>query len=102
MEIQAQFSTNIDPRHKHLHDWLDMQTQAGAKIEKLEGANFVTPEDMQKQIEGLRTCRAGDRAEYPRADHPAGGQDRASFSRGPPHEDRKQASIRLTTKGAAA
>jgi hypothetical protein len=52
-EIQAQFSTNVDPLHKDLHDLLDMQTQAGAKLEKLEAANFVTPEDMQKQIEGL-------------------------------------------------
>jgi hypothetical protein len=30
-----------------------MQTQAGAKIEKLEAANFVTPEGLQKQVEGL-------------------------------------------------
>jgi hypothetical protein len=30
-----------------------MQTQAGAKIEKLEAANFVPPEGLQKQVEGL-------------------------------------------------
>jgi hypothetical protein len=52
-EIQAKFITNVDPLHKDLHDLLDMQTQAGTKIEKLEAANFVTPEDLQKQIEGL-------------------------------------------------
>jgi hypothetical protein len=44
---------NVDPLHKDLHDLLDMLTQAGAKIEKLEAANFVTPEGLQTQIEGL-------------------------------------------------
>jgi hypothetical protein len=52
-EFATQFSTNVDPLHKDLHDLLDAQMQAAAKIEALEAANFVTPEDMQKQVEGL-------------------------------------------------
>jgi hypothetical protein len=52
-EIATQLGLNVDPLHKDLHDLLDLQTQAGAKIEKLEAANFVTPEGLQKQIEGL-------------------------------------------------
>jgi hypothetical protein len=52
-EVSTQFGLNVDPLHKDLHDLLDMQTHAGARIEKLEAANFVTPEDMQKQVEGL-------------------------------------------------
>jgi len=52
-EFQAQFSTNVDPLQKDLHDLLDQQMQAAARMNKLEAANFVTPEDMQKQVEGL-------------------------------------------------
>ena len=52
-EFSTQFSQNVDPLHKDLHDLLDLQTQAGAKIEKLEAADFVTPEGLQKQLEGL-------------------------------------------------
>jgi hypothetical protein len=52
-EFATQFGTNVDPLHKDLHDLLDMQTLAGGRIEKLEAANFVTPEDMQKQLEGV-------------------------------------------------
>jgi hypothetical protein len=52
-EFATQFGLNVDPLHKDLHDLLDMQTQAGTKIEKLEAANFVTPEGLQQQIEGL-------------------------------------------------
>jgi hypothetical protein len=52
-EFLTQFSQNVDPLHKDLHDLLDLQTQAGAKIEKLEAADFVTPEGLQKQLEGL-------------------------------------------------
>jgi hypothetical protein len=52
-EFLTQFGTNVDPLHKDLHDLLDMQTQAGAKIEKLEAANFVTPEGLQKQAQEL-------------------------------------------------
>jgi hypothetical protein len=52
-EFAMQFGLNVDPLHKDLHDLLDMLTQAGAKIEKLEAANFVTPEGLQKQVEGL-------------------------------------------------
>ena len=52
-EFLTQFGQNVDPLHKDLHDLLDMQTQAGAKIEKLEAADFVTPEGLQKRLEGL-------------------------------------------------
>jgi hypothetical protein len=52
-EFATQFTLNVDPLHKDLHDLLDMQTQAGTKIEKLEAANFVTPEGLQKQVEGF-------------------------------------------------
>src|SRR5215475_11355806 len=52
-EFLTQFGQNVDPLHKDLHDLLDMQTQAGAKIEKLEAADFVTPEGLQKQLDGL-------------------------------------------------
>ena len=52
-EFATQFGLNVDPLHKDLHDLLDQQMQAAAKIEALEAANFVTTEDMQKQVEGL-------------------------------------------------
>jgi hypothetical protein len=52
-EIAIQLGLNVDPLHKDLHDLLDMQTQAGARIEKLEAANFVTPEALQKQSEQI-------------------------------------------------
>jgi hypothetical protein len=52
-EFATQFGLNVDPLHKDLHDLLDMQTDAGARLEKLEAANFVTPEDPQKQFDSL-------------------------------------------------
>jgi hypothetical protein len=52
-EIATQLGLNVDPLHKDLHDLLDQQMQAAGRIEKLEAANFLTPEDMQKQVEGL-------------------------------------------------
>ena len=52
-EIATQLGLNVDPLHKDLHDLLDQLMQAAARIEKLEAANFLTPEDMQKQVEGL-------------------------------------------------
>jgi len=52
-EIATQLGPNVDPLHKDLHDLLDQLMQAAARIEKLEAANFLTPEDMQKQVEGL-------------------------------------------------
>ena len=52
-EFATQFGTNVDPLHKDLHDLLDMQTQAGARLEKLEAANFVTPEDLHRQAEQI-------------------------------------------------
>jgi hypothetical protein len=52
-EFQTQFSTNVDPLHKDLHDLLEQQMQAAARIEKLGSANFVTPEGLQQKMEGL-------------------------------------------------
>jgi hypothetical protein len=52
-EFATQFGTNVDPLHKDLHDLLDMLTQAGAKIEKLEAANFVTPEGLKEQADQI-------------------------------------------------
>jgi hypothetical protein len=37
-EFATQFGLNVDPLHKDLHDLLDMQTDAGARLEKLEAA----------------------------------------------------------------
>jgi hypothetical protein len=51
-EFATQFSTNVDPLHKDLHDLLDAQMQA-AKIEALEAANFVTPEGLKEQAEQM-------------------------------------------------
>ena len=52
-EFSTQFSQNVDPLHKDLHDLLDLQTEAGTRIEKLEKADFVTPEGLQKHLEDL-------------------------------------------------
>ena len=37
--------------HKDLHDLLEMHNEAGARIEKLEAADCVTPDDLQQQID---------------------------------------------------
>jgi hypothetical protein len=52
-EIATQLGLNVDPLHKDLHDLLDQQMQAAAKIEALEAANFVTPEDLHRQAEQM-------------------------------------------------
>ena len=52
-EFATQFGLNVDPLHKDLHDLLDMQTQAGARIEKLEAANFVTAEGLKEQADQI-------------------------------------------------
>ena len=52
-EIATQLGLNVDPLHKDLHDLLDQQMQAAARLEKLEAANFVMPEDLQEQFDGL-------------------------------------------------
>jgi len=52
-EFATQFGLNVDPLHKDLHDLLDQQMQAAAKIEALEAANFVTPEDLHRQAEQM-------------------------------------------------
>jgi uncharacterized protein YdeI (YjbR/CyaY-like superfamily) len=41
--------------HKDLHDLLEMQNEAGARIEKQEAADCETPDDLQKQLD---TCLA--------------------------------------------
>jgi hypothetical protein len=52
-EIATQLGLNVDPLHKDLHDLLDQQMQAAARIEKLEAANFVTPEGLKEQAEQM-------------------------------------------------
>jgi hypothetical protein len=52
-EIATQLGLNVNPLHKDLHDLLDMHTQAVARIEKLEVANFVTPEGLKEQAEQM-------------------------------------------------
>jgi hypothetical protein len=37
--------------HKDLHDLLEKQNEAGARIEKLEAADWVMPDDLQQQFE---------------------------------------------------
>ena len=48
-EFATQFGLNVNSLHKDLHDLLDMQTEAGARLEKLEAANFVTPDGLREQ-----------------------------------------------------
>jgi hypothetical protein len=52
-EFATQFGLNVDPLHKDLHDLLDLQTQLGVRVDKLEAADFVTPEGLQEQAEHL-------------------------------------------------
>ena len=52
-EFASQFSTTVDPLHKDLHDLLDEQIQAAARLEKFEVANFVTPEGLKEQAEQM-------------------------------------------------
>ena len=52
-EIATQLGLNVDPLHKDLHDLLDLQSQAGARIEKLEAANFVTAEGLKEQADQI-------------------------------------------------
>jgi len=37
--------------HKDLHDLLEKQNEAGARIEKLEAADWVMPADLRRQID---------------------------------------------------
>jgi Elongation Factor G, domain III len=49
--------------HKDLHDLLEMQNEAGARIEKLEAADCVTPDDLQRAdryVLGPLTCSRPD------------------------------------------
>jgi hypothetical protein len=52
-EIATQLGLNVDPLHKDLHDLLDQQMQAAARIEALEAANFVTPEGLKEQADQM-------------------------------------------------
>jgi hypothetical protein len=52
-EIATQLALNVDPLYKDLNDLLDQQMQAAAKIEALETANFVTPENLHRQAEQM-------------------------------------------------
>jgi hypothetical protein len=52
-EIATQLGLNVDPLHKDLHDLLDQQMQAAARIENLEAANFVTPEGLKEQADQI-------------------------------------------------
>jgi len=52
-EIATQLAPNVDPLHNDLHDPLDAQMQAAARLDKIEAANFVTPEDLHRQAEQM-------------------------------------------------
>jgi hypothetical protein len=56
VEFQTQFSQNVDPLHKDLHDLLDMQTSLGGRIDKIEAlqpAPASRLDDLQKLVEDL-------------------------------------------------
>jgi hypothetical protein len=52
-EVTTQLGLQVDPLHKDLHDLLDGQMQAAARIEKLEAANFVTPEGLKEHADQI-------------------------------------------------
>jgi hypothetical protein len=52
-EVTTQMGVNVDPLHKDLHDLLDGQMQAAARIEKLEAANFVTSESLKEHADQI-------------------------------------------------
>jgi hypothetical protein len=52
-EFATQFSTTVDPLHKDLHDLLDQQLQAAARLDKLEAANFVTVEGLKEHADQI-------------------------------------------------
>ena len=52
-EVTTQLGVNVEPLHKDLHDLLDGQMQAAARIEKLEASNFVTPESLKEHADQI-------------------------------------------------
>jgi hypothetical protein len=52
-EVTTKLGANVEPLHKDLHDLLDGQMQAAARIEKLEAANFVTPESLKEHADQI-------------------------------------------------
>jgi hypothetical protein len=49
-QILTQVGTNVDPLHQDLHDLLDAQTAQGARLDKIEAADFITPEALQQHL----------------------------------------------------
>ena len=52
-EVTTQLGVNVEQLHKDLHDLLDGQMQAAVRIEKLEAANFVTPESLKEHADQI-------------------------------------------------
>ncbi|CCE05776.1 hypothetical protein BRAS3843_1480007 [Bradyrhizobium sp. STM 3843] len=52
-EVQTQLGTNVDPLHSDLHELLDAQTAQGARLDKLEAADFVTPQALRQLGDAL-------------------------------------------------
>jgi hypothetical protein len=52
-EVTTQRCMNVEPLHKDLLDLLDGQMQAVVRIEKLEAANFVTPESLKEHADQI-------------------------------------------------
>jgi hypothetical protein len=61
-EVTTQLGVNVEPLHKDLHDLLDGQIQAAARIEKLEAANFVTSESLKEHADQIGDAIAEKRA----------------------------------------
>ena len=60
-EFATQFSTNVDPLHKDLHDLLDMQTQVSTRVDALEAlqpAPAAGLDGLQEQVRNLATLVA--------------------------------------------
>jgi hypothetical protein len=58
LEVTTQLGVNVEPLHKDLHELLDGQMRAVARIEKLEAANFVTPESLKEHAGQIRDAIA--------------------------------------------
>jgi hypothetical protein len=55
-EIATQLGLNVDPLHKDLHDLLDMHSQLGARVDKIEAlqpAPAARLDELQKLVEEL-------------------------------------------------
>jgi hypothetical protein len=49
-DVATQFGTNVDPLHADLHELLDAQTALGGRLDKIEAADFITPEALQQHL----------------------------------------------------